>query len=100
MSNGTESQPHISARGDGKQQESIKERLKRIWKEAPPFQIAGDTRILKSAVFIASQCKTQLEAALVYASYGVPVFPCNWKLKSLDDPEQKTVRLKSVLSQN
>jgi hypothetical protein len=52
---------------------------KTSWQRVEPFPIAADPRKLKVAVCLASQCKTQLEAALAYASYGVPVIPCNFK---------------------
>jgi hypothetical protein len=34
---------------------------------------------LRIAVEAACKCKTQGEAAEVYASYGIPVFPCDWR---------------------
>ena len=54
---------------------------KNSWQSAPAFPIAENIQELKLAVFEASQCKTQLDAALIYAKWGVPVFPCNWKPK-------------------
>ena len=54
-------------------------RAKETWSQAEPFPIAADLSKLKSAVTIACQRKTQLEAALVYAQFGIPVIPCNWK---------------------
>jgi Bifunctional DNA primase/polymerase, N-terminal len=35
---------------------------------------------LKPVVTEACRCKTQAEAAELYAKHGIPVFPCNWKL--------------------
>jgi hypothetical protein len=52
---------------------------KEAWNKAPPFSIAENIHKLKVAVRAACECKTQLEAALIYASFGIPVFPCNWK---------------------
>jgi hypothetical protein len=46
------------------------------WQQEEPFPIAKDTRVLKVAVGAACDCKTQLEAALAYAEWGIPVFPC------------------------
>ena len=60
-------------------QQSVRERLKQAWNEAPPFPIASNPLNWKVAVAVACECKTQLEAALAYAHYGIPVFPCNWK---------------------
>ena len=72
-----------TANNSGAQQqssgESERERLKRIWNESPPFPIAAKPIDWKVAVFAACECKSQLEAALAYAHYGIPVFPCNWK---------------------
>ena len=64
----------------GTQQRTAAERLKQIWNQSDPFPIALDVTPLKwkVAVSTACACKTQLEAALVYAQYGIPVFPCNW----------------------
>jgi Bifunctional DNA primase/polymerase, N-terminal/Family of unknown function (DUF5906) len=59
--------------GLGKQAESS---AKEIWNQSDPFPIAADTRKPKTAVWTACKCETQLEAALVYASYGIPVIPC------------------------
>jgi hypothetical protein len=56
---------------------------KNSWQQADPLPIASDPIRFKVGVWKASECKTQLEAALTYAEYGVPVFPCNWK------PEQR-----------
>jgi hypothetical protein len=47
--------------------------------EHPPFPIASNSLNWKVAVQVACECKTQLDAALAYAHYGIPVFPCNWK---------------------
>jgi hypothetical protein len=44
-----------------------------------PFPIADDLSKLKSAVWKAINCNSQLDAALAYAEYGIPVLPCNWK---------------------
>jgi len=52
---------------------------KEAWNKADPFPIAKDIRKLKVAVTTSHEHKTQLEAALIYAKFGVPVFPCNWK---------------------
>jgi hypothetical protein len=52
---------------------------KEAWQRAEPFPIAADPSKIKVAVWLASQCKAQLEAALKYAEYGIPVLPCNWK---------------------
>ena len=64
----------------GTQQRTAAERLKQIWNQSDPFPIALDLAPYKwkVAVSTACACKTQLEAALVYAQYGIPVFPCNW----------------------
>jgi hypothetical protein len=53
---------------------------KEAWDKAPPFPIAENTRKFGSVVTAACQCKTQAEAAELYAKYGIPVIPCNWKL--------------------
>jgi hypothetical protein len=50
---------------------------KEAWETAPQFAIAAEISQLKVAVWHAKQCETQLQAALVYANYGVPVIPCN-----------------------
>ena len=55
---------------------------KEAWKQATPFPIAEDIQKLKVAVSRACACKTQLEAALVYASHGIPVFPCEWQVRT------------------
>jgi hypothetical protein len=52
---------------------------KEAWQRAEPFPIAADPSKIKVAVWKASQCRTQLEAALIYAEHGIPVLPCNWK---------------------
>jgi hypothetical protein len=75
------SREQYTANGGQKQQQGASENPKQIWNELPPCQIAADTRLLKVAVFRASQCKTQLEAALIYASYGIPVLPCLWEAR-------------------
>ena len=49
------------------------------WEQAPQFAIAAEIGRLKVAVRQAKQCERQLDAALVYARYGVPVIPCNWR---------------------
>jgi hypothetical protein len=59
--------------------EAISGRADNTWSRTEPFPIAADPMGLKTAVWLASQCKTQLEAALKYAEYGIPVIPCNWK---------------------
>ena len=52
---------------------------KEAWLKADPFPIAENIQRLKVAVTAARQCKTQGEAAELYAKYGIPVFPCNSK---------------------
>jgi bifunctional DNA primase/polymerase-like protein len=52
---------------------------KEAWNQAAPFPIAENIHKLKIAVTAARQCKTQGEAAEVYAKLGIPVFPCNSK---------------------
>jgi hypothetical protein len=52
---------------------------KEIWNKASPFPITEDILRWKVAVNAARQCKTQGEAALIYAKFGIPVFPCNSK---------------------
>jgi Bifunctional DNA primase/polymerase, N-terminal len=52
---------------------------KEAWNQAAPFPITEKIQNLKVAVTAACECKTQLEAALIYAKFGIPVFPCNWK---------------------
>src|SRR6516165_1070642 len=52
---------------------------KEAWNQAAPFPIAENIQKLKVAVTAARQCKTQGEAAEVYAKLGIPVIPCNWK---------------------
>jgi putative DNA primase/helicase len=65
---------HYSASGgDSKAQEA--------WNQAAPFPIAENVQKLKVAVTAACQCKTQGEAAELYARFGIPVIPCNWKPK-------------------
>jgi hypothetical protein len=54
-------------------------KVQQAWIQASPFPIAENIQKLSSAVFAACQCKTQGEAAEVYARYGIPVIPCNWK---------------------
>jgi hypothetical protein len=49
------------------------------WNRTEPFPIAGNPSKLKVVVWLASQRKTQLDAALKYAEFGIPVIPCNWK---------------------
>ena len=66
-----------STTGAGKQGGTNTE--KEAWNQAAPFPITEDIRKLKVAVTTPHQHKTQLEAALIYAKFGVPVFPCNWK---------------------
>ena len=73
------SHEQYTTNGRQKQQQSVRERLKQSWNEAPPFPIASNPLNWKVAVAVACECKTQLEAALAYAHYGIPVFPCNWK---------------------
>ena len=89
MPDDTESQRHYNASGDGKQQQSTSERLKQIWNEAPPFPIAANPITWKVAVLTACECKTQLDAALAYARYGIPVFPCNWIPEKQEDGSYK-----------
>ena len=62
---------------------------KESWKQAFPFLIAEDICKLRIAVAAACERKTQGEAAEVYASYGVPVFPCDWRLKKQKDGLKK-----------
>ena len=62
--------------GQSKAPENI---VKEAWNQAAPFPIAEDIRKLKVAVTTTDQRKTQLEAALIYAKFGIPVIPCNWK---------------------
>jgi hypothetical protein len=69
-------QEQHKANGQQKQAETS---AKEAWQQASPFPIAADPNKLKTAVTVALGCKTQLEAALTYASFGIPVFPCNWK---------------------
>jgi KaiC/GvpD/RAD55 family RecA-like ATPase len=64
----------------GAQKQAGESTEKEAWNKAAPFPIAENIQKLKVAVTAACQCKTQLEAALVYAKFGIPVFPCNWKL--------------------
>jgi len=53
---------------------------KEAWNQAAPFPIAENIQRLKVAVTAACQrCKTQGEAAELYARFGIPVIPCNWK---------------------
>jgi hypothetical protein len=59
--------------------------FKDAWTQAAPFPIAENIRNLKVAVWEACQKSTQLEAALTYAEYGIPVLPCNWKPRQQDD---------------
>jgi hypothetical protein len=66
---------------------------KESWQQADPFPIADNIGNLKVAVWEACKCKTQLEAALVYAEYGIPVLPClpqplmyKSKIKKLKSP--------------
>ena len=65
----------------GQKSKAERNSAKEAWEQAPPFTIADNLHKLKIVVWEAQQCKTQLEAALLYASYGVPVIPCNWKPK-------------------
>jgi predicted P-loop ATPase len=46
------------------------------WKRGELFPIAEDLSKLKSAVKEACAGNSQLDAALTYVKYGVPVFPC------------------------
>ena len=62
---------------------------KESWKQAVPFLIAEKICKLRIAVAAACERKTQGEAAEVYASYGVPVFPCDWRLKKQKDGLKK-----------
>jgi len=66
-----------STTGAGKQGGTNTE--KEAWNQAAPFPITEDIRKLKVAVAAACDHKTQGEAALIYAKFGIPVFPCNWK---------------------
>ena len=61
------------------QQQTVAEQIKEAWKQAAPFPISENPGTWKVAVWAACQCKTQLEAALIYAKFGIPVFPCNWE---------------------
>jgi hypothetical protein len=56
--------------------DKIRKERKEVWLQGEPFPIAADTSRWEVAVAEACECKTQLEAALVYAKYGIPVFPC------------------------
>jgi hypothetical protein len=62
---------------------------KEAWERASPFAIADDITILKVGVEAACRCKRQLDAALIYASYGVPVIPCNWRPEKQPDGASK-----------
>jgi hypothetical protein len=56
--------------------EQIKKERREAWLQGNPFPIANDTRQWKVAVEAACKCNTQREAALVYAKFGIPIFPC------------------------
>ena len=59
------SHEQYTTNGGQKQQQSVRERLKQAWNEAPPFPIASRSSYnWKVAVAAACECKTQLEAAL------------------------------------
>ena len=62
----------------GTQGPTIAEQIKEAWQQADPFPISNNSINWKDAVWKACECKSQLEAALIYAGYGIPVFPCNW----------------------
>jgi hypothetical protein len=75
------------------QQASGAEQLKDAWKQAAQFPIANEyPNVWKVAVFAACESKTQLEAALAYAKYGIPVFPCNWKPNENGEVKKHPVR--------
>jgi hypothetical protein len=59
-----------------KRADKIRKERREAWLKGEPFSIAADTSRWKVAVAEACECKTQREAALVYAKYGIPVFPC------------------------
>ena len=86
MPDDTESQPQHSKNGGPKQQSKSS---KEIWNELPPFPIAANPINWKVAVQTACECKTQLDAALTYARYGIPVFPCNWIPEKQEDRSYK-----------
>ena len=62
-----------------------KEARRETWQKSSVFFIAGDLSKLKIAVDEACKCKTQGEAAEVYCSYGIPVFPCEWRPEKQKD---------------
>jgi hypothetical protein len=80
---------NFSQNASSKTAEQIKEEIKKAWSQAAPFPIAENLRQLKVAVTVACQCKTQLEAALVYAKFGIPVLPCNWEQHQIEDGSYK-----------
>jgi hypothetical protein len=77
-------QEKFNTNGPETQGPSVAEQLKNAWHQAPPFPITEHPLDWKAAVWLAYECKTQLEAALVYAKYGIPVFPCGvWEQQKL-----------------
>jgi putative DNA primase/helicase len=56
--------------------DKIRKERREAWLQGDPFPIAVVTQHWKTAVEEACKCKTQHEAALVYAKYGIPIFPC------------------------
>ena len=66
---------HSTTGGGSKAQDAT---AKEAWNQAAPFPIAENIQKLKVTVTAARQCKTQGEAAELYASFGIPVIPCNW----------------------
>jgi Bifunctional DNA primase/polymerase, N-terminal/AAA domain len=74
-----------SSTDSGPKQASAKD----AWLAADPFPIASNTNKLKVAVSAAMNSKSQLQAALAYAEFGVPVLPCNWIPEQLPDKTYK-----------
>jgi hypothetical protein len=59
---------------------SGKDAAKEAWTQAPPFPIAENMWELKIAVWSTCETKSSGEAAEIYASHGIPGFPCGqWK---------------------